>query len=62
MKKLYFVALALVSYCLLRDPVRRALERVAASCPASDPEDEVEISSEDSFPASDPPSFTSAHA
>ncbi len=62
MKKLFFVAIALASYCLLRDPVRRALEGVADCGPASEPEDEVEISSEDSFPASDPPSFTSAHA
>lgn len=62
MKKLFFVAAALASYFLLRKPIRQALAFIAESCPATIEEDEVEISSEDSFPASDPPSFTGAHA
>ncbi|MCL4781469.1 MAG: hypothetical protein KJZ70_00395 [Bryobacterales bacterium] len=62
MKKLFFAAMALASICLLRKPFQQALNRIAPSCPPEEAEDEVEISSEDSFPASDPPSFTSAHA
>lgn len=62
MKKLFFVAVGITVYYLFRKPLHQAVARMAEACQATREQDEVELSSEDSFPASDPPSYTGAHA
>lgn len=62
MRKLLFLVAGLASCYLFRKPLQRTWARIAASCPAAAAEDEVDVSSKDSFPASDPPSYTGAHA
>jgi hypothetical protein len=62
MKKLFFVAVGITVYYLFRKPLHQAVTRIAESCQANLEVDEIELSSQDSFPASDPPSYTGAHA
>ncbi len=62
MKKLLLVAVGIAAYFLFHKPLHQAVARMAETCQASHEQDEVELSSEDSFPASDPPSYTGAHA
>lgn len=60
MKKLVVLSLAAAAYLFFNHYCKHSLSRVAAQ--PDYPDEDVDRSSEDSFPASDPPSYTGAHA
>lgn len=60
MKKLIYLSLAVTAIFLFKRYCNHPLNLV---CQQHDyPDEDVDLSSEDSFPASDPPSYTGAHA